>query len=79
MGYPGLAANHPHILSDCKGQFIRHHTIDKGMTKTDTGNAMIQSLAEIMQKTLLQTKQEVWVNEGEGTRDFMKEFREKEE
>lgn len=74
MGYPGLHENHPHILSDCTGQFMRHHTIDKDMTKTSTGTAMVQSLAEIMQKTLLTTPQ-FRINEGEETRQFMEKYK----
>lgn len=79
MGYPGLAANHPHIISDCRGQFVRHHTIDKDMTKTDTGNSMAQLLAEIMQKTLVQNKDKYLVNEEKKTKGILGVFQSKKE
>jgi hypothetical protein len=63
MGYPGLAKDHPHILSDCNGHFVRHHTIDKAMTKTSTDMAMLQTLTEIMQKTLRTNRQDYMLDE----------------
>ena len=73
MGYPGIFAN-DHILSDCNGQFIRHHTLDKGMTKTSSGNAVLQSMTELMQKALFRSRKDVWVSEGGKTRAFMEKF-----
>lgn len=77
MGYPGLQEKHPHILNDCKGQFVRHHTIDKGLTKTAHANSVLQNLAEVMQKDLLANAETVWVKEGEKPKEFMEEFKEK--
>jgi hypothetical protein len=77
MGYPGLHENHPHIVSDCKGQFLRHHTVDKELTKTAHSNAVLQNLAQMMQKSLLANAGEMWVKEGEESKEFMEEFKEK--
>jgi hypothetical protein len=63
MGFPGIVENNPHILSNCTGQFIRHHTIGKEHTKTSSGNALMQSMAELMQKELLKNKEEYWISE----------------
>lgn len=77
MGYPGLHQKHPHIISDCRGQFLRHHTVDKELTKTAHANAVMQNLAEVMQKNLLANTETMWVKEGEGSKEFMEEFKEK--
>jgi hypothetical protein len=63
MGYPGLFENHDNIVSNCNGRFVRHHTLDKSMAKTSVSNALVQSMAEIMQKVLLKDRQEFWVEE----------------
>lgn len=74
MGYPGLKQNHGHILSDCNGRFVRHHTIDKAMTKTSTSDAMLNSLTDIMQKTLMRNKLKYWVSEVERPSEFLDKF-----
>jgi hypothetical protein len=63
MGYPGLSDNHDWIKSNCTGQFLRHHTIDKGMTKRSTEIAMLQSLTDVTRKLLLENKDKYWVRE----------------
>jgi hypothetical protein len=79
MGYPGLAQNHGHILSDCKGRFVRHHTIDKDMTKTSTSDAMLNSLTDIMQKVLMKDRLKFWVSEVERPKEFLEKFKEAED
>jgi len=61
-GYPGLS-DHSWILSNCTGQFIRHHTIDKAMTKKSTEIAMLQSLTDLTRKALLGNKEKYWIKE----------------
>jgi len=61
-GYPGLA-NHSWIMSNCTGQFIRHHTIDKAMTKRSTEVAMLQSLTDLVRLELLSNKKKYWIRE----------------
>lgn len=62
MGFPGLGDN-AWIADDCKGQFIRHHTISKGQTKRSTEIAMLQSLTDIVRDDLLKNKEAYWVRE----------------
>ncbi|KAF1848822.1 uncharacterized protein K460DRAFT_375593 [Cucurbitaria berberidis CBS 394.84] len=62
VGYPGLA-EHEHINSNCTGQFIRHHTIDKAMTKRSTEVAMLQVLTDLTRKELLSKKETYWIRE----------------
>jgi hypothetical protein len=62
MGYPGLS-DHSWITSNCTGQFIRHHTIDKAMTKKSTEIAMLQSLTDLTRKLLLNNKDTYWIRE----------------
>jgi hypothetical protein len=61
-GYPGLS-DHSWILSNCTGQFVRHHTIDKAMTKRSTEVAMLQSLTDLVRKELLGNKNKYWIKE----------------
>jgi hypothetical protein len=79
MGYPGLAKNHPHIISDCNGRFVRHHTIDKSWTKTSTSDAILNSFADIMQKSLMANKLKFWVSEVERPSEFLDKFQEADE
>jgi hypothetical protein len=62
MGYPGIT-KHERIMSDCRGQFIRHHTLDKAMTKTSTESAVMQGMADLLQRELLSNKDKYWVKE----------------
>lgn len=71
MGYPGIF-EHDNIISDCNGRFIRHHTLDKSLAKTSTANVMAQSMTELMQKTLLKNKAQLWVGEADMHEKFGK-------
>jgi hypothetical protein len=64
MGYPGIK-DHDWINSNCKGNFIRHHTIDKGWTKKSTEAPMLQSLTDLLHKELHSKKSEYWIKESE--------------
>ncbi|KAF2278810.1 uncharacterized protein EI97DRAFT_219911 [Westerdykella ornata] len=61
MGFPGIVENNPRVISNCTGQFVRHQTIGKEATKTNAGNALMQSMAELMQKALIQEKARYWI------------------
>ncbi|KAF2662518.1 hypothetical protein K491DRAFT_585319, partial [Lophiostoma macrostomum CBS 122681] len=65
MGYPGLF-DLDWVLTNCTGQFIRHHTLDKGMAIRSANTAMLQSMAEVMQSALLSRKDDFWVSEDNG-------------
>jgi hypothetical protein len=62
MGYPGLI-DQSWMISNCTGQFIRHHTIDKDMTKRDSEIAMLQSLTDLTHKVLMDNKKKYWIEE----------------
>ncbi|KAF1936771.1 hypothetical protein EJ02DRAFT_413516 [Clathrospora elynae] len=55
MGYPGIV-DHAWVKSNCTGQFLRHHTLDKAMTKRSTEVAILQSLTDLVKKELLGKK-----------------------
>ncbi|KAJ4373079.1 hypothetical protein N0V83_003370 [Neocucurbitaria cava] len=63
MGYPGLRENHPHITSNCTGQFIRHHTIDKDMTKKSVEQGVLQAMADLARKELLGNRETYKIRE----------------
>ncbi|KAK3385930.1 hypothetical protein B0H63DRAFT_394255 [Podospora didyma] len=62
MGYPGLKGK-VGVIADCKGEFIRHHTIDKNMAKTSTGDAVMQSMGELIQKNFARNKEDLFIEE----------------
>jgi hypothetical protein len=62
MGYPGLI-DQSWMISNCTGQFIRHHTMDKDMTKRDSEIAMLQSLTDLTHKVLMDNKKKYWIEE----------------
>lgn len=64
MRYPGIN-KHAHIPSKCVGTFLRHHTVDKAMTKKSTEEAVIQSITDLAHTTLQENKEKFWVKEGE--------------
>jgi hypothetical protein len=70
MAWPGMAKAHPHIISDCNGRFVRHHTIEKERTKTSTNDALLNSFADIMQKSMMNNKLKYWVSEVERPDEF---------
>lgn len=65
MGYPGID-KHPHILSKCVGNFFRHHTVDKAMTKGSAQEAMVQVMTDLAHGMLMDGRERYWVKEGEG-------------
>ncbi|KAF2877669.1 hypothetical protein BDV95DRAFT_481826 [Massariosphaeria phaeospora] len=68
MGWPGmLEDNENRITSNCSGQFIRHHTLKKNMAKTSGAETVMEALAQIVQKSLLSRKADVYVDEAATT------------
>jgi hypothetical protein len=64
MGYPGIN-KHAHILSKCVGTFLRHHTVDKSMTKQSTDEATLQAMTDLTHKMLHENKEKYWIKEEE--------------
>ncbi|KAK4183009.1 hypothetical protein QBC35DRAFT_508937 [Podospora australis] len=47
-GYPGLKGK-AGVQDDCQGEFMRHYTLDKNAAKTSVGNAVMQSMGDLLQ------------------------------
>ncbi|KAF2714947.1 hypothetical protein K504DRAFT_421242 [Pleomassaria siparia CBS 279.74] len=59
-GYPGLYGQAT-VIDNCRGQFVRHHTIDKSMAKDNVADVMMQSVSEILQKTFLKHEEQYFI------------------
>ncbi|KZM24066.1 uncharacterized protein EKO05_0010302 [Ascochyta rabiei] len=64
MGYPGIN-KHAKILSKCTGKFLRHHTLDKSLTKQSTEEAMLQAMTDLTHRILHENQEKYWFKEGE--------------
>lgn len=65
VGWPGFKAD-AHLdyeIADCSGNFFRHHTLIKSKTKTSHAGSVMQALSQVLQKEMLQNKEEVWYQE----------------
>lgn len=52
--YPGM------ILNDCKGNFFRHHTLNKGKAKDSLGTSIMQLVTKLLQDSVLEHKDSLW-------------------
>ena len=77
MSFPG-AIDLPLVTSDCTGQFFRHFTVTKEKVKPSTGNALVQPLAEMMQKAFAMNREELWMKERTKEEIWIEEGRKKE-
>jgi hypothetical protein len=68
MGFPGIADS-GFIADNCTGQFVRHHTIAKGMTKRSTEVAMLQSMTDLLRKELMENSETYLYKEAEDEDD----------
>ncbi|OCL01633.1 hypothetical protein AOQ84DRAFT_383528 [Glonium stellatum] len=59
-GYPEKP---DYVLTNCNGDFVRHHWVYKHASKTAIGNSIVQSVAEILQREILQQKNNTVLNE----------------
>lgn len=62
MGYPTLK-NTRWITEDCRGNFIRHYTIDKAETIHATGLGILQSVVELVRKDLVSKQRTYRIDE----------------
>lgn len=51
------------VVDNCKGQFIRHYTLDKAMAKTSASDALIQSVAELLQRNFAENSRDILIEE----------------
>ncbi|KAL2017093.1 hypothetical protein VTK56DRAFT_2616 [Thermocarpiscus australiensis] len=61
-GYPGLFGQ-AGVIDDCQGEFIRHYTLDKSMTKTSTSDVLMQSIGELLQKNFAENQKNILIKE----------------
>ncbi|KAK3306353.1 uncharacterized protein B0T15DRAFT_527022 [Chaetomium strumarium] len=61
-GYPGLFGK-AGIIDDCQGEFVRHYTLDKEMTKTSTSDTLVQSIGELVQKNFAMHRASLLIEE----------------
>ncbi|KAL2131180.1 hypothetical protein VTI74DRAFT_5446 [Chaetomium olivicolor] len=62
-GYPGLFGQ-AGVIDDCRGEFIRHYTLDKLMAKTSTSDVLMQSIGELLQKNFAENQKALVMKEG---------------
>lgn len=68
VGYPDfkkINEDYNQGLSDCNGNFIRHYTIGKEQVKQAGAYTIMQSMADVIQKSLLKKSDEIWYKEGQ--------------
>ena len=67
VGWPGFKddVNRDYPITECNGNFLRHHTLMKSKTKDSTVGSVMQALSQVLQKAVLQNKEEVWYEEPE--------------
>ncbi|KAL5118664.1 hypothetical protein ACEQ8H_003341 [Pleosporales sp. CAS-2024a] len=65
VGWPGFAAENldREGITDCSGNFFRHYTIAKHHVKEAAMLSVMNSLADIMQKQVLQQQDTIWYKE----------------
>lgn len=67
VGWPGFKddvhRNYP--ITECSGNFLRHHTLMKSKTKESSSASVMQALSQILQKGILKNVGEVWYQEPE--------------
>ncbi|KAK4148458.1 hypothetical protein C8A00DRAFT_38973 [Chaetomidium leptoderma] len=61
-GFPGLVGQ-ASVVDDCKGEFVRHYTLNKGTAKTSTSDALMQSMGELLQKNFANNHRNILIEE----------------
>ncbi|KAF2686302.1 hypothetical protein K458DRAFT_210812 [Lentithecium fluviatile CBS 122367] len=65
MSWPGATEQYPgRIISDCRGTFFRHHTLNKQMPKQEFTNSVMQMVAQMLQEEVREDREGIWINEG---------------
>lgn len=69
MSWPGAPEEYPgRIISNCHGNFFRHHTLNKLKPKDEFQNAVMQLVGQMLQKEVKQDLDKIWIKEGEEKR-----------
>lgn len=51
------------VIDDCKGEFIRHYTVDKRMAKLSTSDGLMQSVVELLQTNFAENQRGILIHE----------------
>lgn len=67
VGWPGFKkdVNRGDAITECNGNFLRHHTLTKSKTKESSASVVMQALSQVLQKEALRNKDEIWYQEPE--------------
>ena len=64
MGYPNMMKDYAGmILNDCKGNFFRHHTLNKGKAKDSLGISYMQLLVDLLHNQFFAHQNELYYKE----------------
>jgi len=64
MSWPGAPQEYPgRIISDCHGNFFRHHTLNKDKPKAEFESSVMQLMAQMLQQEVKQDKDKIWTKE----------------
>jgi len=68
VGWPGFKKDVERWnegISDCNGNFVRHYTLGKDKVKAAGSDGVMQVLSEVLQKSIFEDRERMWVNEEE--------------
>ncbi|KAF1931560.1 uncharacterized protein M421DRAFT_98685 [Didymella exigua CBS 183.55] len=67
VGWPGFKedVHRDYPITECNGNFFRHHTLEKSKTKESSAGSVMQALSRILQVAVQQNLREVWYQEPE--------------
>jgi hypothetical protein len=73
MSWPGATKEFPgRIISDCRGNFFRHHTLNKDKPKMEFQDSVMQLMVETLQNQVKQNLDTVWTKEEKGATEKVK-------
>jgi hypothetical protein len=67
VGWPGFKedVHRDYPITECNGNFVRHHTLEKSKTKESSAESVMQAVSRILQVAVQQNLREVWYQEPE--------------
>ena len=81
VGWPGFKedVHRDYPITECNGNFLRHHTLEKSKTKESSSESVMQALSQILQVAVQRNMREVWIQEPERKESEKKPEKEPEE
>lgn len=67
VGWPGFKqdVHRDYPITECNGNFLRHHTLMKDKVKHSAAASVMQALAQILQHAVLHAQAQIWFQEPE--------------